>query len=480
MKVILSGGEKGTFRNVLTANGVQDIAMNLTQYNIPKTKAVDLGQLFKGADVYIYTSDGDEDSEKFDSFVREHADNITGVIGRPGYNGEWLGEKYIPLWNDEHDVERLAYLCQKYGRAAVSDRAINTKTLSRINQLQQRWGADLYGITSKVDHIESVEWTAVLVSSWTSVVRYGETQIWDGHGLRRYPAQKKESARKKHRGDIIRLGIDYEAIQEDDVSEVAKLAVKSWLAWDAHTSGNGAYHPILDDDEQEFGSDETGGIVTTPPLPISRPNRDSDHPAIATDTPLTRHEDDQLLLPVIGVERVAEKRSFTTPEGDETFDTTPNEVNVITHEGSGIRNCDSCYLASRCPAFKEHVECAYRIPVRIHTKQQLQAVLTAMLEMQTSRVLFARFAEELEGQGVDPAVSTEMDRLFKLVKDFKDIEDTRDLVRVEVEARGSAGVLSRIFGQKAADKANALPQPMETEDIDEFIINADLVDGEQG
>lgn len=478
MKVILSGGEKGTYRNVLTANGVQDIAMNLTQYSIPKTKTVDLGQLFKGADVYIYTSDGDEDTEKFDSFVREHADSITGVIGRHDYNGDWLGEKYIPLWNDEHDVERLAYLCQKYGRAAVSDRAINTKTLPRIKQLQQRWGAKLYGITSKVDHIESVDWDAVLVSSWTSVVRYGETQIWDGHGLRRYPAQKKDSARRKHRSDIIRLGIDYEAIEQDDVGEVAKLAVRSWLAWDAHTSGSGAYHPILDDDEQEFTNAEMGGIATTPPISLSEGFRDSATPAIATDTPLTRHESEQQLLPVIGVERVVANTKFTTPDGEETVDTTPNEVNVITHEGSGIRSCDSCYLASRCPAFKEHSECGYRIPVRIHTKQQLQAVLTAMLEMQTSRVLFARFAEELEGQGVDPAVSAEMDRLFKLVKEFKDIEDTRDLVRVEVEARGSSGVLSRIFGQKAADKANELSQPLDTNDIDGLIINADLVDGD--
>ena len=39
-------------------------------------------------------------------------------------------------------------------------------------------------------------------------------------------------------------------------------------------------------------------------------------------------------------------------------------------------------------------------------------MLQAMIEMQASRVLFARFAEELEGQGLDPALSSEMDRLF--------------------------------------------------------------------
>jgi len=106
----------------------------------------------------------------------------------------------------------------------------------------------------------------------------------------------------------------------------------------------------------------------------------------------------------------------------------------------------------------------------------LQAVLTAMLEMQTSRVLFARFAEELEGTGMDPALSAEMDRLFKLVKDMKDIEDTRDVVSVTMEARGSAGVLSRIFGEKAAEKANALPAPLDEEDVDQMILDAQVLD----
>lgn len=476
MKIALSGGEKGTYRNILTANNAPRIAFNVTQYSIPKTKTVDLKELLGGAEIYVYTSDGDEDVAKFDEFIRTHADDITMVVGRPDYNGEWLGEKYIPLWNDEHDVERLAYLCQKYGRAAISDRAINAKTLPRIRQLQHRWGATMLGITSKVDTIESVEFDTVIVSSWTSVVRYGETQIWDGHGLRRYPSQKKESARRSHRNDIVRMGVDYEAIEADDVGEVARLAVKSWLAWEEHTFNLSAYHPSGDDDEQEFDTPNEGGIVATPPQNTTSTFPVSSLPALAHDPPQTRHESDRKLLPVLGLEKVIEKGKFTTPDGEEVEETQGHEVNIVRANTSGIRSCDSCYLAPRCPAFQEHVECAYRIPVEIRTKQQLQAVLTAMLEMQTSRVMFARFAEELEGQGMDPNLSNEMDRLFKLVKDFKDIEDTRDLVRIEMEAKGSAGVLSRIFGEKAATKANELSEPVTDDQLNEFILNAEIVD----
>ena len=85
------------------------------------------------------------------------------------------------------------------------------------------------------------------------------------------------------------------------------------------------------------------------------------------------------------------------------------------------------------------------------------ATLQAMIEMQASRVLFARFAEELEGQGLDPALSAEMDRLFSLIDKFKNISDTRDMVRLEVEARGSSGVLSRLFGNRAGEAAKQLP-----------------------
>lgn len=478
MRVALSGGEKGSYRRYLLNNGVPCIALNITQYTVPKTKDVNLRELLGGADVIVYTSDGDEDVEKFDSFVRTHADDISAIIGRPDYNGDWLGDKYLPLWNDEHDVERLAYLCQKYGRAAISDRAINGKTLPRIRQLQQRWGATLYGITSKVDTIETLDWDTVIVSSWTSVIRYGETQVWDGHALRRYPAQKKETARQKHRNDIVRLGVDYGEVSEGDVSAIANLAIKSWLEWQKQ-SGIGAYHPPSGGDEDEFDTPETGQIATMPPSNALSPFPVSGPPNIATGAPESRHESERLLLPVIGMDKVISRPLITTPDGDEVLDSQGSEVTIIKSSGSTIRNCDSCYLASRCPAFKEHSECAYKIPVELKTKEQLRSALSAILEMQTSRILFARFAEELEGQGMDPLLSQEMDRLFKLVKEFKDIEDTRDLIRFEMEAKGSSGVLSRIFGEKATEKMNTLSRPVEVEEFDQFVFDAEVMENNE-
>lgn len=479
MKVVFSGGEKGTYRNVLVANEAPNIALNITQFAVPKRKEVNLKELLGGAAVYVYTSDDDEDVAKFDEFVRTHVDDIECVIGRSDYDGTWLGDKYVPLWNDEKDLERLAHLCQKYGRVAISDRALNAKTIARIRQLQQRWGCTIIGMTSKVDLIEALPWDVVLVSSWTSVVRYGETQVWDGHGLRRYPAQRKESARKKHRPDIVRLGVDYEAVLEDDVKEVAKLSVLSWMAWEKSTFGEptpAAYHPFEGGDEDEFEGHETGEVATISPETALAPIPSSGGTAIAIHGPEKRGDGEKLLLPVMGVETVVSVGTHNDRNGDDSYEIAPKSEQTLTYRSSGLRQCDSCYLAPSCPQFKEHAECAYELPVEIKTKTQLSAVLRAMLEMQTSRILFGRFAEELEGQGMDPALSKEVDRLFELTERFKNIEDDRDLVRFEVEARAGAGVLSRIFGDKAAERLNELPNPIPQQAIDQYIIDAEVLD----
>lgn len=481
MRVVLSGGEKGSYRSVLVSNNVKRIAVNLTQLNIPKNKPLDLPALVGGASIYLYTSPNDEDVAGYDEFIRVHESELDIIVGRKDYNGDWLGAKYYPLWNDPKDLERLAFLMEKHGRVAIPDDALTGKTIPRIKQLHQRWGASLLAISSKADTIQAIAWDTVIVSSWTSVVRYGETQIWDGHGLRRYPAQQKDSSRKKHRADIVRLGIDFDAVLEDDVTEISKLAIRSWLEWEMHTFGEeqvSAYDPMDDSDEDEFGDDDMDSITaiegeTAPSNKVAFRGSDS-----AIQTTQTRHQADKMLLPVMGIETMV--HTGADIDGDEeTQGFGADPVNLIRTTGQVLRNCDSCYLAPRCPKFQAHTECAYNLPIELRTKDQLSAVIRAILEMQTSRVMFARFAEELEGQGMDPTLSSEMDRLFRLIQSSKDISDTRDMVRFEVEARGGAGVLSRIFGAKAGEQQKMVHTPMSEEQLDALmqpILDADVLD----
>lgn len=459
MRIFFGGAEKGSYRNLLKASRVTRYAVNLTHFAIPKRKELSLKETFNGGEVLLYLSENDEDLGRYDSFVRQHIDDLSIVVGLPQYDGSWMGDKYVPIWNDDKDLERLAWLCQRHGRVAISDKAITPKTIGRIQTLGSRWGTRLLGFTSKPDLIEKVNWDAVVVGSWTSAIRYGETQIWDGHGLRRYPAQQKESARRKHRADIIRLGLNVEAIMDDESSAVGELAIVSWRQWETHNfdPDSSAYDPSPEDDETEFVVPKAGDIATTTPLSTTPQNVDSRGSTIAIPPLEKRHESEKVLLPVMGVETVTSMGSQTVDNEGESIEIAPEITSVIKYNADPMRQCNSCYLSSRCPQFKENSDCAFSLPIEIRTKDQLQAAMRALIEMQVGRVMFARFAEELEGQGLDPALSAEVDRVFNLVEKFKNIADNREMVRLEVEARGSAGVLSRLFGAKAGETARMLP-----------------------
>jgi hypothetical protein len=87
-----------------------------------------------------------------------------------------------------------------------------------------------------------------------------------------------------------------------------------------------------------------------------------------------------------------------------------------------------------------------------------------MVEMQGQRVAFARFAEELNGGYPDPNLSQEIDRLFKLVKNIKELESNNEFARITVERQSSGGVLSALFGEKA-EVLHQLPQPVQSDDV---------------
>lgn len=455
MKIYFGGAEKGMYASMLLSAKVSRLGINLTHFAIPKKKVLDLPKKFNNSELLIYTSEGDEDTARYDLFLRAYADDLTTIIGRPEYDGSWLGDKYVPIWNDGDDLERLNWICQKYGRVAISDKALGKHHHNRINAIAVRWNVAMYGITSKPDIIENINWDAVLVNSWTSAIRYGETQVWNGHGLRRYPAQQKDSARKRHRNDIERLGISYEQVMADEVEAVGALAICSWKSYEERVFGG--YDTTTSTNQGGDDEHEKGDIIIAPHQTHTLQNVENRGGSIVIPPPEKRHENERLLLPVMGVETITSMGSQTIDSEGESIEIAPTQTNVIRYTGALLRQCDNCYLASKCPAFKEHTECAFKLPIEIRTKDQLQAALRAMLEMQVSRVMFARFAEEMEGQGLDANLSSEMDRAFEMIEKFKNINDTRDMVRFEVEARGSSGVLSRLFGQKAAEVANPMP-----------------------
>ena len=64
---------------------------------------------------------------------------------------------------------------------------------------------------------------------------------------------------------------------------------------------------------------------------------------------------------------------------------------------------------------------------------------------------FTFLAEQLQGGYPDANLSSELDRFMSMTQKVKDIQDNRDFLKVTVEGRAQAGVLSRLFGSERAD-----------------------------
>lgn len=373
-------------------------------------------------------------------------------------------DKFMPVWHAAYGLEELDRLAEHYSHVAVTDDALKAgpRVSARINNLTQRYDTKFHGAAiTKPDVLREVRFASAASTSWLSPIQYGDTIVWDGTRLRRYPKRYKETARKRHRMLFTRAGYDATKIAEGDPNEVARFTIWSWLQFEEQVEHRRGARP--------FQVAEEGGRATGPPDEGEVGFQDIEGDEVAEpNAPVRAERTERLTLPVFGFEAVA------TAQGEDA----PSTAVPVAHLARGaLRRCDNCFVSGSCPAFQPGNECAYDLPLEVSTKEQLSALLRGIIEMQAQRVAFARFAEELEGGYPDPNLSNEMDRLFRLVESLKEIQDTRDLFEVHVKAKAGAGVLSRIFGAKEAAPTHQLPAltPSQTDAVLSDIVDAEMV-----
>jgi predicted ATP-dependent endonuclease of OLD family len=158
----------------------------------------------------------------------------------------------------------------------------------------------------------------------------------------------------------------------------------------------------------------------------------------------------------------------TIVETDDSGHDVLKEVPVVQNQNSSLRQCDTCFVAANCPAFKPQNSCAFNLPVEVKTKDQLKALLTAIIEMQGQRVAFMRFAEEMNGGYADPNLSQEIDRLLKLVGNVNEMDSNKEFIQITASRQSSGGVLSAIFGDRA-QALRELPETMKEETVTKII-----------
>ncbi|MEU4534335.1 hypothetical protein AB0G15_05630 [Streptosporangium sp. NPDC023825] len=165
-------------------------------------------------------------------------------------------------------------------------------------------------------------------------------------------------------------------------------------------------------------------------------------------------------------------------ELDENGNRVERKIGLLSTAGESNRTCDSCFLAGKCPQYQPETECAFDLPVEARTTDQLARLQEVLIEIQTQRVMFARFSEEIEGGYPDPNVGTEIDRLQKMLKTKNEMDSEGFTLSVKAHSRssGESGLIGRLFGSDASQQARAI-EPVRAEDVgyEMGIVDAELV-----
>jgi len=459
-KLVFLGAEVPSNKVILGSMNAKRVGFSYwgaVKRGLPTTKKFLLSDRFVD-DVEIYVFPGipaaaqltEEELQNFcadyENFISENLSRITifTEVQHQNLSEEFVTTQRLAAWNDVDD-EKFGVVFTNGNLEALATRYLNVFISGEVaevmapvcRKLSAQHGTKFHVMgMAKPDLLRNSPFETASTLSWLSPMMRGETIVWYGNQLHRYPKSMKDQARSRYKTAYEAAGLDFDKILADDAVEVSKLAVWSFQRLEEWL--NSASH-ISDTSAKKLPTQMTQTTPDTTDISVPETNK-----------LITRNPAEMTTLPVLGVEvsRVIET--------DETGRDVLKDVPVIRSNSTSLRQCNTCFVKDNCPAFKPDNACAFSLPVEVKTKEQLKGLINSLLEIQGQRVAFAKFTEDLNGGYPDPNVGQEMDRFFKMLKTIKELDESKEMMRVTVERNGAAGVLSSLFGERAA-KLNELP-----------------------
>lgn len=460
MQIFFEGASNPTHRNRLVEAGARAVSYSWSSLipRLPENKPYIIAEHLPDeveAIIHGGTVDPDGDDHAYHTFIANNINRLSLAIEIDHDDYDRVQEnrvefwdfvpdnKACPVWRPEHGEEALEELARNYSWIAIGERHLYDDGVKRLlRNLTARTTVGIHALgTARVAEIPSMPVDAVNTSSWLSPERHGELIVWTGQRLRRYNRKYFERGVKRHGHILEQHGFDISKVREKDAETLCQVAVWSYLEFEKSVLAT------IAGQNSEEGTTES----------------DDNRPAIGgrnVPSKTEPREGEPQLLPIFEI------RDEEEPEYDDLGQQVG--TTMVPRARVSERNlmqCDTCYLASKCPKFKPGNDCAFEIPASLKTTDDLNQVMSALLEIQSQRAFFARFGEMLDGGYPDPVVSSEMDRFFKLTEKMKDINDSRDTFEMQVRAKSSAGVLSRIFGEKAGEAQKQLSGPLEATEV---------------
>jgi hypothetical protein len=459
-KIIFLGAEVPSNKVILGQMNAKRVGFSYwgaVKRGLPTTKKFLLSDRFAD-DVEIYVFAGipataqlteDELHEfcaDYETFISENLDRITIFTEAVHSNlsEEFIKEQRANAWDDVDD-DKFGVIYTAGNLEDLAVRYLNifmagdvAEALSPIcRKLSHQHGTKFHVMgMAKPDLLRNSPFESTTTLAWLSPMMRGETIVWFGNQLHRYPKRMKDQARSRYKAAYEAANLDFDKILADDAVEVSKLAVWSYQQLEAWVNSTSHISDI--------------SAQNSPPETTQTTPSNADISGMEPNKLIARNPTEIRTLPVLGVEvsRVIET--------DETGRDVIKDVPVIRSNSTSLRQCNTCFVKDTCPAYKPDNACAFSLPVEVKTKEQLKGLVNSLLEIQGQRVAFAKFTEDLNGGYPDPNVGQEMDRFFKMLKTIKELDESKEMMRVTVERSGGAGVLSSLFGDRA-QKLNELP-----------------------
>ncbi|MGD6750270.1 hypothetical protein [Streptomyces sp. BH105] len=366
-------------------------------------------------------------------------------------------EKAIVVWRPETGRDGLESLCNAWPNVGVTQAGTEQADVAHLlPHIAKSTSTRLFGLgMTKTAAMEHGFWHATASTSWLSPSQFGDTIVWAGNELHRYPRRYKDISRKRHQHAITDAGFDIDAILDDDATELLRLSIWSWRQFTGHINARGV---------TAHAENPDGHNADSAPQAVDRLAQEARHAGVTPTAVESRTKQ-----PFPGLALIQ----------DAAEDGTPGRP-VLTTVDPGVRACDRCYLSSSCPAVKPGASCAFSLPIEIRTREQRADVNAAFLEMQAGRTFGARFAEELEGGILNPVVSAEIDRYMKMAKIVEEAEDSSFSVKITATQKGAAetGLISRLFGRDGSDQNTPLPEPVSVERaaIETGFVDAEVIE----
>jgi hypothetical protein len=398
----------------------------------------------------------EEYAADYEEFIATNYDRIEGFVE---FDSQTMGLRWIQqqrdsldrdpkmwvVWHESYGALLLQQWAAEYENIAIPGAAIESvTTLAGLTRgLKAKYPVSFHALaTAKPDNLRSIPFETASTLAWLSPMRRGETIIWDGSKLVRYPKKMKDQARLRYKAVVEKAGLDFKKFIDDDTLEATKVAVWSYLQLEKTMSNsknynnNNPFKPQVSDNSDDTlytGLMEFGGEGSN--------NSGSEMRKVERAEVVQRDPNEVTSMPVFGYEM---KTVVESEDGRDVL----KQVPIVQSQTTSLRQCDTCFVSANCPAFKPQNTCAFNLPVKVETPEQLRSLNTALLEMQAQRVAFMRFAEEMNGGYADPNLSQEMDRYYKMLKAMKELDESKEFIQITAQRNAGQGVLSAIFGDR--------------------------------